>query len=344
MNAKQLGIILVSIVVLAGCGGSSGSSSTTKPLASITINATNADSVSKGAVSSQSVADSGATSANGIKSASIVGDSSQKYSALSLALSHLKMAESLPLSSGSTRAVAGWPSTLDCAQLPSLVQTTNTSNIVTYSITDADNSTTISVGDTINVAYTSCMIPNTTVTINGGTSLTFNAYNNTTSPSPSNPNTGSITLGYSSFTVANSGPPVSIGFNGSMTMAYTYNGTLLSASMTGSSFTASNSLVGSVTYTNFNLTSTANATEFTFYADMSISMIPTGSATAGVINVSTPTTFRGPLGGNPTSGQMRIDGAGGSYITITAGASNVSIIVFDGSTTVVSVTKPWDQI
>ena len=254
------------------------------------------------------------------------------------------MAESLPFSSGPTRAVAGWPFTLDCSMLPALVQTTNTSNIVTYSITDADSSNSITIGDTVNVTYTSCHLPSTTVTLNGGTSLTFNAYNNTTSPTPSNPNTGSITLGYSSFTITNSSPVVTIGFNGSMTMAYNYNGTLLTASMTGSSFTASNTLVGSVTYTNFNLTSTATSTTGTFYADMSISMTPVGSTTPGIVNISTPTTFSGPLGGNPTTGQMRIDGANGSYITITANSNNtVTIVIFDGTTTITR-TRTWDTI
>ena len=127
-------------------------------------------------------------------------------------------------------------------------------------------------------------------------------------------------------------------------MAYNYNGTLLTASMTGSSFTASNTLVGSVTYTNFNLTSTATSTTGTFYADMSISMTPAGSTTPGVVNISTPTTFSGPLGGNPTTGQMRIDGANGSYITITANSNNtVTIVIFDGTTTITR-TRTWDTI
>lgn len=335
----------MSIGLLAGCGGSGSSSSNTKSPATISINASNSDSVAKGAVTSQSVANTGSSSASTVKAASLIADSTQQYSALSLALDHLKKAQSLPFpSSSGARAVAGWPLTLDCAT-GGTAAPGKTSNIVTYDIIDADSSGALSIGDTFSVNYAACTIGATAITMNGGTTLKFDAYHpSATSPATaSDPDSGSITLGYSSFTIANSSTAVTIGFNGSMTMSYSYNGTLLSASMTGASFTASNNTVGSVTFTNFNLTSTVTSTTGTFSADMSISMTPAGSSTAGTINVSTPTTFSGPVGGNPTSGQMRIDGANGSYITITAGSSTVTIVVYDGTTTT-TTTKPWDQI
>lgn len=340
MKTKYIGIILLTIAILSGCSGSSSSGSNAKPVASITITSSNADSVAKGAVSSQAVADTGTASANKVKAASLLADSSNKYSALSLALSHLKTAEGLPFPSSSlTRTIQGWPIKLDCAT-GGLAAQNQTTNMVTYDMLDNDSSQSISIGDTFSVTYAACVLPSTTITINGGTSLTFNAYHKATTASPSDPDNASITLGYNTFTISNGTETDSL--NGNMTMSFIYDGSKLSASMTGSSFTASNSIIGSVTYSGFNLTSTATTTTGTFSADMSISMTPTGGTT-GTVNISTPTTFSGPVGGNPTSGQMRIDGANGSYITITAGASTVTIVVYDGTTTSTS-TKPWDQI
>lgn len=260
-------------------------------------------------------------------------------------MEHLKKAESLPFpSSSATRTVSGWPLKINCANGADVTSTSQTSNIVTYDIVDTDGNGAWSIDDTFSVSYTACTLGTSTIQIIGSTRLKLDAFKS----SSSNPNSGSITLGYSNFSITDTSTGASIGFNGGMTMAYTYDGNLFSASMTGASFTVTDSLIsgggGSVTFTNFNLISSASATPsiFTYSADMSISMTPTGGTT-GTVNISTPVTFSGPVGGNPTSGQMRIDGANGSYITITAGSTTVTIVVFDGTTTT-TTTKPWDQI
>lgn len=343
MKTKLIGITLIAIGLLAGCGGS-GSSPGSKPLASITINASNADSVAKGAVSSQTVADSGSASANNSKATSQLLNGSTKNSALSIALDNIKMAESLfAPSTKATRTVAS--TKVDC--LSGNLAPNATTNYVTYANNDPDNSGDLSVGDTISATYTACTLGTTTIRVAGVSYLTFNTYHHTATPSPADPNSASTTLGYTNLTITDTTPGtgVTVGFDGSMTMGYTYNGTLLSASMTGSSFTTSVTGLGSVTYTNFNITSTANANDFTFYADMSISMTPTGGST-GTVNISTPVTFTGPLGGNPIAGQMRIDGANGSYMTITANNDNtVTIVIFNGTNfEPTSTPKPWDQI
>ena len=183
------------------------------------------------------------------------------------------------------------------------------------------------------------------ITFNGSTSLILNSYQSSSTPTPSNPDSGSITLGYNNFTIVDSTPStgVTIGFDGSMTMSYSDNGTLFTASMTGASFTATVTGIGSVTYTNFTMTATATSLTETFYVDMAISMTPTGGST-GTVNISTPTTFSGPVDGNPTSGQMRIDGANGSYMTITVNGSVVTIVVFNGTDPATSTTTNWDQL
>lgn len=350
MKKTYIGIILLTIGILTGCGGAASSGSPAKPLATIAITSANSDTVAKGAVSSQSVSNTGSSAAGGpAKSASLIVDNTQQSSALSLALAHLKKAESLPFPSSSTaKAIAGLPIKLDCATLNPAVAS-QTTNIVTYDVVDADNSNSLTAGDTISINYTSCKIGTSTITTNGGTTLKLNAYHKsaTTPATTSDPDSGSITLGYSNYTIVNTSPAVTTGFNGSMTLSYTYDGSKTSASMTSTSFTASNSAIGSVTYTNFNITASAtdaiNPGVATFSADMSISMTPTGGTT-GTVNISTPTTFSGPVTGNPTAGQMKIDGANGSYITITANSNNtVTIVIFDGTTTTTK-TKTWDTI
>lgn len=343
MKHVYISALILSISLLAGCGGSSSSSSSsTRPAASITITATNADSVAKGAMSSKDTASTGTDSASVIKTSTLIADPAKKFSALSLAMEHLKKAESLRLPSATAaRAVTGWPLKIDCATgiEASVGQTTN---MITYGIVDADNSTTLNTGDTFSVTYASCTLPTTTITIDGDTFLTLNSY---TPPTTLNgPSSGSITVGYNSFTITDSATAVTAGLDGSMTLGFSFDGTTFTASMSGASFTASHSEVGSVTYTNFAFTSTANATVETFAADLSISMTPTGGTT-GTVNISTPVTFSGPIGGNPTSGQMRIDGANGSYITITAKSdgTGVDIVIFDGTNTTLT-TRTWDQL
>ena len=346
MKTMLNGLTLVAIGILASCGGSGSSSSgSSKPLASITINASNADSVAKGAVSSQAVADTGSTSTNTVKSATLITDSTQSYSALSLAMKHLRMAEKLPIPTNiGTRAIT---STSYFCNDGTVAPISTTANTYTYTFDDADSSGTFSSGDTFSISYYSCIFPSTTITLAGSTYLALNSYRSsaTTPPTPSDPDSGSITLSYNNFSITDSTPStgVTISFDGSMTMSYSDNGTLFTASMTGTSFTATVSGIGSITYTNFTFTSTETSSTETFYVDMSISMTPTGGTT-GTVNISTPVTFSGPVGGNPTSGQMRIDGANGSYMTITANNDNtVTIVIFDGTTTTTK-TKAWDAI
>ena len=255
------------------------------------------------------------------------------------------MAEKLPIPTNiGTRAVT---SNSYYCNGNGLAPNSTTANTYTETFNDADSSGTISSGDTFTISYNSCIFPSTTITFSGSTSLALNSYRSsaTTPPTPSDPDSGSITLSYNNFSIADSTPStgVTISFDGSMTMSYSDNGTLFTASMTGTSFTATVSGIGAITYTNFTFTSTETSTTETFYVDMSISMTPTGGTT-GTVNISTPVTFSGPVGGNPTSGQMRIDGANGSYMTITVNGSVVTIVVYNGTDPATTTTTTCDQL
>lgn len=341
MKSIKISALLLSLAVIAGCGGSSSSSGGKSP-ATISITTSNADSVSKGAMTSNSSAQTGTNTANATKTASSVSNLDNPYSVASLAIANARIAQTLPFSTtGAGRVVAGFPVKYSCSTGGA---TTATTNIVTYDITDADNSGSLTVGDTFTATYTSCVLG--AATLNGSQGLKFNSFNAPATPSPSNPETASITLTYSNMTIATSSSIV--GFNGDMTLSFTYDGTTLSATMSGTSLTVSSTTAGSVSFSNYNFATTATTTVWTSSVDLSITMMPNGG-TSGTINISTPTKFSGAISsgayGNPTSGQMRIDGANGTYITITANSNgtDATVVVYDGTNTT-TTTKTWAQL
>jgi hypothetical protein len=337
----SISILLATLLAACGGGSSSSSSGGGKPPATIAITTANANSVSKGAMTSQSAADTSSTTAtNSLKSA---GSIPFKLGALSIALQNTQLAQALPFPAANTpKAVSGYPKKFDCA---TDTVTTNSNNIYTVNITDADNNGSLSIGDTVSVTYTNCVpSTNANATMNGTSSLTFNSVHAGQS-TPSDPLSLSLTVSYSSLTVAYTTPSETDSLNGSMTFSYSWDGTTLTAGMSGPSFTVTDSNVGSVNSSNFSIVETISASIWTYSNDQTITMTPNGG-TSGTVNISTPTKFSGPLGGNPTSGQLRIDGANGTYITITANSNgtDATVVVYDGTTTTTNPAVPWSQI
>lgn len=329
---KSFGLIVTTLLLamLSACGGSGSSSGSSKPAASIAITSSNADQLATSAMTANSSAQTGTTTANSAKSAGLVADGSNPQSAMNFAINRFFEAENLSFpASNTTKTVSGYPKTYSCS----------TSGTYQVDITDADNSGTFTVGDSVVFTYSSCVASGVTTT--GGFSLKLNSYSKGT-PSASDPENVSATLTYNNLSIATSTDTIK--FNGDMTLSFTYDGTTVSASLSGSSYTVSSTNAGSVTFSNFSFKGSVNSTTWTSSVDLSIKVTPTGG-TEGTLNISTPTTFSGPKGGNPTSGQMKIEGANGSYITITANADGVhaDIEIYDGTTkTTKQVT--WDKL
>src|SRR3989339_1125899 len=169
MKHVYISALFLSISLLAGCSGSSSSSSSsnTKPAASITITATNADSVAKGAMSSKDTAGTSTDSASGLKTSTLIADPAKKLSAMSLAMEHLKKAESLPFPSSvaSRASLAGYPQSYVCTDLS--LASGQTTNIVTYDFIDTDSSGTFNGGDVFTVSYTDCTLLSSSLALNG---------------------------------------------------------------------------------------------------------------------------------------------------------------------------------
>ncbi len=331
MKYLSLAVSILVAALLSACGGGGSSSGSSKPAATVSITASNADQVAKSAMTANSSAQTGTTTANTAKAAGMVADGSNPQSAMNFAINRFFETQNLTFpASNTTKAVSGYPKTYNCS----------TSGTYQVDITDADNSGTFTVGDSAVYTYTDCVAG--TVTTKGSFSLKVNSYSSPSVPTSSNPESVSATLTYNNLSVATAKDTVT--FNGDMTLSFTYDGTTVSASLSGSSYTVSSVNAGSVTFSNFSFKGSVNATTWTSSVDLTIKVTPTGG-TEGTINISTPTAFSGAKGGNPTSGQMKIEGANGTYIIITANADGVhaDIEIYDGTT---KTTKQltWDQL
>lgn len=339
LTMLYFGIALLS----AGCGGSGGSSAGSTPLASkVSITAGNADTVAKGAnSSSQTMVKQGTTGASAL---GVVVESSAAtgQSVLDIALAQLKRVEGITLPAapaGVTGVISNLPITNNCT----------TTGTVVFDIVDTDNSTTFTVGDVAKLTFNACKEPNSTATgyttTNGTMSLTINSASGSgTSVDPLNE---SVTMGFTSFTVDESAPAETLSIDGGMTLAINNDGKIMTASMSGSSFSVTSSNEGAFTLKNFDVNESVTVTTsvYSFSENMTINCALLG----GEITITTPTAFTGIDPGNPTAGVMRIDGANNSYMTLTAQSDgvHVDIVVNDGtnaSQPVLTKTVTWDQL
>ena len=64
----------------------------------------------------------------------------------------------------------------------------------------------------------------------------------------------------------------------------------------------------------------------------------------GRVDITTPAALEFPEGADyPSAGTLRLDGAGGSYVTLEAAPTTFTLTIFDGSTTV-TVSGPWTDL
>lgn len=365
-RTHHIALISLCIAILAsGCGGSGSSSpSSSTPVASkVSINATNADAVAKGAMTpSQSVAKTGSGAAGAV--GVVIEPGAPKQSVMSIALAQLKRVEGIKLpasSSGVTGvSIAPFPITFGCG----IYSTTSTINggtvnpaygTMTLDLQDANINATFDAGDVAILAFSSCVEPNpakagATTTTNGSMSLAIDSQNGVgTTLSPLNE---SVSMSFNSFSIVDTAPttPETITLNGGMTLATVNDGATLTSTMTGLSFGMTSSTDGVYTLKDFSIS----------YSDDSVSATPTGAysfsvnmttncaALNGDIVITTTTPFAaGTATGNPTVGVMTISGANNSSLTLTANANDtVTITVNDGTGGAQPAPKTvtWDQI
>lgn len=341
---KNFKLILVSfaiIAIAAGCSGG-GSSGGAPAVSKVTINSGNADAVAKGGMSSsQGMAKTGSTGATNAAKNATDASAAPGQSAMQLALAQFKRVQGLnitPAPASVVGTVSGFS--------PQIIMCT-TSGSFTFDLVDTNNNTQFDIGDAISLTYSNCVEPNpaksgATFTTNGAMTLTINASSG--SGTAQDPLVASVTMGFTNFTNVDTAPttPETVTISGALTLAITDNGTTLTATMTGTSFSMASTSDGTFTM-NGSVVFSENITTLAY--SFTVNMTTNSVALGGAIDITTTTPFTGTGTGNPTAGVMKISGANNSYITITANSDNtVTIVTYDGTQFLPAKTVGWDKV
>ena len=337
---KRIHLALASlgaVMFIAGCGGgeySTTSSGTTIPTAAVQITPTNAPSVAKGAVTpAQSMVKSGGGQAGVV--GVVAQTSGRSRTVLDISLAEFNRARGLKFSPAVAGAIASF--SLNCT----------TSGTVTVSFQDTDNSTTLTVGDVLTMAFNNCVEP-TTATENGSTtngSMTF-AITSANGPldlgaaagTPGAPFNASFTLTFSYFTSKDNVTNLTDAIIGDFSFSTSDDGTNTTGTMSGTSLRMDSSVDGAFLMTYYSISFTeANVPSTTTPYSFSVNMTIASTVAYGSVTVTTPTPFTGQGNGDPTAGVMVITGAkngtNNTTLTLTANIDgiHVGMVVDDGS-------------
>ena len=340
------------------------------PTGTVQITATNGGAVAKGGMTpSQTMAKTGSGGAAAV--GVVVQPTPPKKSVLQVALSQLRLMEGkqFPAAPAGVIGVSVspyFPVSVGCGPysntmsfatpLPGVPNTLNpASGVMAIDLIDNNTNGKFDLGDTASVTATNCVDTNpaavgATEKTNGNLTMTVTAQsggalNALGQPigAASSPLAETVTMNFpgAGFSVADFYPATvsavaateTITLSGGFTMSITDNGTLLTSTMTGTSFsTASLSSPasptdGTDTMKNFNIVETEDANPCTVviatdcmgdYSFKIVTLTTSIPALGGDVVITTPTTFRGTGANEPTVGVMVITGAGGSTLTLTA--------------------------
>lgn len=224
--------------------------------------------------------------------------------------------------------------------------TCQTSGTLTVSVTDADNSNTVSAGDSLVVSFNSCTVP--TGTVSGTLSFAINTFG---ASSSTNYSMG-MTLTFGNFTVT--GTQVAASANGSLSVNLTHTGTYAwTETVSTPSLTVSGSFMGATrtrTLSNYSATATRtpNATS-TYTTSYSFSGAVQSSALGNqtfLFATGTPFVKNGSEY-YPSSGNMVITGANNSKLRLTGISNTQATLELDASgsgTYGAPVTVNWSDI
>lgn len=319
MKHLRLTLVASSLALLAaGCGGgSSGGSSTGggTPAATVAITAANAQTVA--AKSYSATQQIGAATQVG----STVRAAGQVSSMADVALAQFNRikGKQLPATVAGAIANATWNCTV--------------SGTISESYADNNGNGVFDVGDVATMTFNSC-VDTAGVTETGGMSMSISRMVPPTSGAVPQVTDMGVTVNFINFQSASTAATLNV--NGDMSLgmvmsldSVTPANNSLSFSISGNSF-SSTTTVGTVidtfAMTGYSMGLTENLTTFKT-SNFTINLAADNASLGGVILISTPTPLddtNSPTM-NPNVGVMRITGANGSYVELTAKANGVNI-------------------
>jgi hypothetical protein len=384
---KKIHLALVSlctVILAAGCGGGGGGSSGGggggTPTATVQITKTNASAVAKGGMTtSQTMAKTGSSGAGAV--GVVVQPGAPRKSVMDIALAQLRRVQGMKVPAAPAGVVgvsiAPFPVTFGCGAYANTstinggTPLNSTNGTSTIDLTGNSTNGLFAAGNVATLTYNACVDTNpaavgATITTNGSMSLSITSMSGAgTSASPINE---SVSMSFTGFSTVDTAPTPTdtVTMSGGITLAINDNGTIMTATMSGTSFAMTSTTDGAFTLKNFSIVdkedsptcatnnpapSTVCAGNYSFSVAMTTNMANTAAGVSGDIVISTPIAFTGTGTGDPTTGKMVISGAGGSSVTLTANApvapattGTVTMGVNDGTNPVTTSTVTWAQI
>lgn len=305
----RFGIVLFSAALVAcggGGGGSSGSGTPSASATSVAITSANANQVASDAFAATNFAVSGANTATDLVAFAVGSASNPSFNLRSFADDYLQRLRSRS-SSQMVTVQAVYTDPYVCSGGGSYADVWN----------DADNDLTDSAGDSYSTTYNNCVEAG--ITTNGAVSASLVSF----SGSVFGDYTMSGTFGFDNLSVSYTG--FSFNMNGGMSYSASRTGTNASATVSIPSLVITEPS-GSATIANATLQYSQNETTLAY--SYSISATVSSTAAGGQVTVTTLAPFTGTGTGYPVSGSVRMTGAAGSSVTLTAtGGGNVRLDV-----------------
>lgn len=300
----SVGAAMISVAMMAGCGGGGDSSGSTTTAATSTISSANASDVAANAVNA-----SNGISQSGSVSSLITGVTVDASNAVSAGLINTSLQQIYKALENQAAAnlVAGVTATQSypCTNGGSVSATVN------EAVTG-----TLSSGDSVSVTATQCVEGSTT--LNGGFSASFSNLSGT--PGSASAWSGAIGLKFNNFNITEGAETARI--NGDMALSISQLGYLnATASISGSSLQLSLSRSGAVvidrTLSAYSYSGAIKSNLETY----SINFTMTGdfkTASNGAYGVTTTTSFKQIYGAYPYQGALKVVGSGNTSVTLTA--------------------------
>jgi hypothetical protein len=307
MKYLNLPALAISALLIASCGGGGGGDDGGTPSSSVSLTSSNAKSVSAEVLDSSETVQ-GATAGPAILTGVSVETTTIDFNYTEFVVQQLIQVESQGVVPSATLA----------GVIPSGTVSCTSDGTWTISGTDADNSDTITAGDTINLVFDNC--DQGSVTVNGSISMGITQLVGDLTTPPYTLGV-SVTLTNLSVTVdghsATSSGDMSmlIEQDGSNNETYELSGSSLSSTVSGNTVTLSDY------HYEFTLNDVSGAYSISLQGTF------TSSEINGSVSYTTTTPFTGIEPGDPTAGALHITGDNGSQVWVTADSNGTTVYI-----------------
>jgi len=338
-----IGLMLLFLLLLSACGGGGGGGETTSqaPAQPVGVTSGNAEDIARTAISASIAAiDVGENSSSLLSVKKIDSDyQAKKISLTSFALKQLKWLDSTPVSTNNV--------TYNLVSVISGSVTTDCDNpgagTATISFVDTDNSSDISTGDSLSITFSSCLISDDQMMLDGGMGMVVSAASGDLDVDEAW--SLAISFTFNNFLVSSGGIAESLA--GDFVFAVsTTDRVVFSGSVSGSKLAYSYADSSLEELTDFNLGFTSNDATSSYTYDIAGTVAAT--SINGSFQVTTPTTLFGLGLDYPSSGVMKIKGANNTSMTVEAMSDATTVVLNIDSTGdgIVDdmITTTWDAL